>query len=201
MKRVEYLPKKMAEREAALVASPASGQDWDRPTAPGQFRSFAEEDSIRVVSEVNFMPLMRRRRIMTRNEKHLVERSFAQVMPIAETAAELFYGRLFELDPTLRPMFRGDMREQGRKLMQMLAVAVYGLDRLHEILPAVRAMGRRHAGYGVTDEHYDTVASALLWTLEQGLGEQFTPDVKAAWVSVYTMLANAMKSGAMEQAG
>ena len=132
---------------------------------------------------------------MTLNEKNLVLRSFAQVMPIAETAAELFYGRLFELDPTLRPMFRGDMREQGRKLMQMLAVAVHGLDRLHEILPAVRAMGRRHAGYGVTDEHYDTVASALLWTLEQGLGEQFTPDVKAAWVSVYTMLANAMKSG------
>ena len=117
---------------------------------------------------------------MTLNENHLVLRSFAQVMPIAETAAELFYGRLFELDPTLRPMFRGDMREQGRKLMQMLAVAVHGLDRLHEILPAVRAMGRRHAGYGVMDEHYDTVASGLLWTLDQGLGEQFTPDVKAS---------------------
>jgi hemoglobin-like flavoprotein len=183
MIRVEYFLKKMAEREAALVVSPASGQDSDRPTAPGQFRSFAEEDS------------------MTLNEKNLVLRSFAQVMPIAETAAELFYGRLFELDPTLRPMFRGDMREQGRKLMQMLAVAVHGLDRLHEILPAVRAMGRRHAGYGVTDDHYDTVASALLWTLEQGLGEQFTPDVKSAWASVYTVLANAMKSGAMEQAG
>jgi hemoglobin-like flavoprotein len=99
-------------------------------------------------------------------------------MPIAETAAELFYGRLFEFDPTLRPMFRGNMREQGRKLMQMLAVAAHSLDRLHEILPAVRAMGRRHAGYGVTDEQYDTVASALLWTRDQGLGEQFTPDVE-----------------------
>src|SRR6202165_854083 len=95
---------------------------------------------------------MRRRRIMTLNEKNLVLRSFAQVMPIAETAAELFYGRLFELDPTLRPMFCGEMREQGRKLMQMLAVAGHGLDRMHEILPAVRATGRRHAGYGVTDE-------------------------------------------------
>ena len=91
MKRVEYFLKKMGRARAALVASPASGQDWDRPTAPGQFRSFAEEDSIRVVSEVNFMPLMRRRRIMTLNEKNLVLRSFAQVMPIAETAAELFY--------------------------------------------------------------------------------------------------------------
>src|SRR5262245_52945666 len=143
---------------------------------------------------------MRRRLIMTVNEKNLVQRSFAQVTPIAEAAAELFYSRLFELDPTLKPMFRGDMREQGRKLMQMLAVAVHGLDHLHEILPAVRAMGRRHAGYGVTDEHYDTVASSLLWTLAQGLGDAFTPEVKGSWVTVYTLLANAMKSGAMEQA-
>src|SRR5258708_28225239 len=94
------------------------------------------------------MPLMRRRRIMTLNEKNLVDRSFAQVMPIAETAAELFYGRLFELDPTLRPMFRGDMREQGRKLMQMLAVAVHGLDRLHEILPAALPLCRPDPGVG-----------------------------------------------------
>src|SRR5260370_15349200 len=149
MKRVEYFPKKMDEREAALVASPASGQDGDRPTAPGQFRSFAEEDSIRAVSEFNFVPLMRRRRIMTRNEKNLVLRSFAQVMPIAETAAELFYGRLFELDPTLRPMFRGDMREQGRKLMQMLAVAVDGLRPLDESLPAGFPVGPRRARSGV----------------------------------------------------
>jgi hemoglobin-like flavoprotein len=181
MKGVEYFPKKMAEHE----------RPWSQvrlPARTGTARQFRANS-------------MRRRRIMTVNEKNLVLRSFAQVMPIVETAAELFYGRLFELDPTLRPIFRGDMREQGRKLMQMLAVAVHGLDRLHEILPSVRAVGRRHAGYGVTDEHYDTVASALLRTLEQGLGEQFTPDVKAAWVSVYTMLANAMKSGAMEQAG
>src|SRR5258706_16408711 len=178
MKRVEYLPKKMAEREAALVASPASGQDWDRPTAPGQFRSFAEEDSIRVVSEVNFMPLVRRRRIMTLNEKNLVLRSFAQVMPIAETAAELFYGRLFELDPTLRPMFRGDMREQGRKLMQMLAVAGHGLDRLHEILPAGWALGRPPRGLRVTGERSSTVARRLLWAPETGLGVELMPRVR-----------------------
>src|ERR1043166_4752670 len=122
---------------------------------------------------------------MTLNEKNLVQQSFAQVAPIAEAAAGMFYGRLFELDPALKPMFRGDMREQGRKLMQTLSVAVKGLDYLHEILPAVQAMGRRHAGYGVRDEHYDTVASALLWTLEQWLGAGFTAEVKAAWVSVY----------------
>jgi len=137
---------------------------------------------------------------MTLNEKNLVQGTFAQVAPIADVAAELFYGRLFEIAPELRPMFRGDMKEQGRKLMQMLAIAVKGLDRLHEILPAVRKMGRRHAAYGVRDEHYDTVATALLWTLEKALGDGFTPEVKSAWVSVYTVLATAMKSGAMEMA-
>ena len=137
---------------------------------------------------------------MTLNEKNLVQGTFAQVAPIADVAAELFYGRLFEMDPSLKPMFRGDIKEQGRKLRQMLAFAVKGLDRLHEIVPAVREMGRRHAGYGVRDEHYDTVAGALLWTLEKGLGEAFTPEVKSAWVSVYTLLAGMMKSGAMEQA-
>lgn len=137
---------------------------------------------------------------MTLNEIIIVQGTFAQVAPIAEVMAELFYGRLFEIDPTLKPMFHGDMEEQGLKLMRMLAVAVKGLDRLHEILPAVREMGRRHAGYGVRDEHYDTVASALLWTLGKGLADEFTPEVKSAWVSVYTLLADAMKSGAMEQA-
>jgi hemoglobin-like flavoprotein len=97
-------------------------------------------------------------------------------------------------------MFRGDMKEQGRKLMQMLAFSVHGLDRLQDILPAVEEMGRRHAGYGVQDEHYDTVGSALLWTLEKGLGDAFTPEVKSAWITVYTTLAGAMKSGAMSQA-
>ena len=137
---------------------------------------------------------------MTHNEKNLVQATFAQVAPIAELAAELFYGRLFEIDPSLKPMFRGDMKEQGRKLMQMLAFSVHGLDRLQEILPAVEEMGRRHAGYGVKDDHYDTVGSALLWTLEKGLGDAFTPEVKSAWVTVYTTLAGAMKSGAMSQA-
>ena len=137
---------------------------------------------------------------MTLNEKNLVQATFAQVAPIAEVAAELFYGRLFEIDPALKPMFRGDMKEQGRKLMQMLAFTVGSLDRLQDILPAIQQMGRRHAGYGVRDEHYDTVAGALLWTLGKGLGDGFTPEVESAWVSVYGVLASAMKSGSMEQA-
>ena len=137
---------------------------------------------------------------MTLTDKILVQQSFAQVAPIAETAAELFYGRLFELDPKLKPLFRGDMKEQGRKLMQMLAVTVKSLDRLDEILPAVHAMGERHAAYGVTDAHYDTVGEALLWTLEMGLGKEFTPEVKSAWVTVYTLLSTEMKTGAMKAA-
>ena len=128
----------------------------------------------------------------------LVQDSFAQVAPIADLAAELFYARLFQLDPTLRYMFKGDMREQKRKLMTMLTVAVNSLTRPEELLFAVKALGRRHAGYGVEDRHYDTVAEALLWTLEQGLGASFTPEVKAAWVAVYTLLATTMQQAAAE---
>jgi len=135
---------------------------------------------------------------MTPEQKTLVQNSFEQVLPIADVAAELFYGRLFELDPSLRHLFRGDMKAQGRALMGMIQVAVVGLDKLERIVPAVQNLGRRHAGYGVTDAHYNTVAKALLWTLEQGLGEAFTPEVKAAWVEVYTVLATVMKDAASE---
>src|SRR5918911_3774759 len=130
---------------------------------------------------------------MTPQQTSLVQQSFALVVPIAEPAAELFYGRLFELDPSLRLLFRGDMREQGRKLMQMLTVAVRGLDRLETIVPAVQALGRRHVAYGVTEAHFATVGAALLWTLEQGLGSAFTPEVADAWASVYGVLATTMK--------
>ena len=135
---------------------------------------------------------------MTPQQKVLVQNSFEQVLPIADVAAELFYGRLFELDPSLRPLFRGDMKEQGRALMSMIKVAVAGLNNLEKIVPAVQSLGRRHAAYGVTDAHYDTVAAALLWTLEQGLGEAFTPEVKGAWVEVYTILAMTMKEAAAD---
>lgn len=126
----------------------------------------------------------------------LVRDSFAKVEPIAPTAAELFYGRLFELDPTLKPLFKGDMKRQGQMLMQMIATAVKGLDRLDAIVPAVEALGRRHVGYGVTAAHYDTVGMALLWTLEKGLGDGFTPAVKAAWTETYGLLAGVMKKAA-----
>ena len=133
---------------------------------------------------------------MNAREIEIVQRSWRQVAPIADTAAQLFYGRLFELDPSLKAMFRGDMRQQGGKLMGMIGFAVERLGQAQQLIPALRALGERHAGYGVRDEHYVTVAAALLWTLEQGLGDSFTAEVRSAWLAVYAVLANAMKDAA-----
>lgn len=128
---------------------------------------------------------------LTNHQIQLVQHTFVVVAPEAEAVAQLFYGRLFELDPSLRGMFKGDMKDQGRKLMQMLSVAIRSLEHLDSILPAVQALGERHVGYGVKLEHYNTVGEALLWTLEQGLGAAFTPDVKEAWATVYGALVGA----------
>ena len=122
----------------------------------------------------------------------------AAARPIADDAAVLFYRRLFELDPSLESLFKGDMAEQRRKLMQMLTFAVNGLDRLDQLVPVVKDLGRRHVGYGVADGHYATVGSALLWTLETGLGAAFTPEVKDAWTTVYGILATTMQDAAKE---
>ena len=133
---------------------------------------------------------------MTPHQIQLVQTSFAQVAPIADTAAELFYQRLFATDPTASALFKGDMKEQGRKLMQMIGVAVKGLDRLDSIVPAVQALGRRHRGYGGAEAQYDSVGAALLWTLGQGLGAAFTAEVKEAWTLAYGILATTMKDAA-----
>jgi nitric oxide dioxygenase len=121
-----------------------------------------------------------------------IQDSFAKVKPIAEQAAALFYGRLFEIAPAVKPLFRGDMTEQGRKLMATLAVVVHGLDNLESILPAASALARRHVDYGVKAADYAPVGAALLWTLEQGLGEQWTPELAAAWTEAYKVLSNFM---------
>jgi hemoglobin-like flavoprotein len=131
---------------------------------------------------------------MTPEQKGLVQETWKAVMPISAQAAELFYGRLFDLDPLLRPLFKSDMKEQGQKLMQMIGVCVAGLDRLDQLVPAIESLGRRHVNYGVVDSHYDTVGAALLWTLKQGLGEAFTPQVEQAWAEVYQTLASTMKT-------
>ena len=136
--------------------------------------------------------------MLTLTQKTLVQESFAVIAPIADDAAVLFYRRLFEIDPSLQGMFRGDMAEQRKKLMQMLTAAVKGLDRLDQLVPVVQELGRRHAGSGVLDAHYDTVGGALLWTLEMGLGAGFTPETREAWVTVYGLLATTMKEAARD---
>ena len=137
---------------------------------------------------------------MTEEQVEMVQGSWEQVVPIADQAAGLFYGRLFALAPEVRRLFPSDMEEQGRKLMQMLTTVVRSLDRLDRVVPAVQALGRRHGGYGVQDEHYAVVAAALLWTLEQGLGDAWSPELAAAWTDAYTILADTMKAAAAESA-
>ena len=135
---------------------------------------------------------------MTPHQIDLVQQTFAEVKPIAPAAAELFYARLFMLDPGLKPMFKGDMAKQGQMLMSVLGAAVMGLRNLEGLAPVVRKLGARHVAYGVKTEHYATVGSALLWTLQVGLKEKFTPEVKEAWTAAYTLLADVMQLGAME---
>lgn len=137
---------------------------------------------------------------MSPHQIDLVQQSFAEVKPIAAAAAELFYSRLFMLDPGLRPLFKGDMAQQGRMLMSVLGTAVAGLRNLETLAPVVRQLGARHVGYGVKTEHYATVGAALLWTLQIGLKEKFTPEVREAWASAYELLAEVMQLGALDKA-
>jgi hemoglobin-like flavoprotein len=130
---------------------------------------------------------------MTPRQVELIRASWTEVEPIQDVAATLFYDRLFELDPLLRRLFRRtDMAAQKKVLMQTLAVVVRSLDRLDHLVPAVEALGRRHAGYGVRATHYETVGDALLWTLGQGLGDGFTPELRDAWAEAYGVLAAVM---------
>ena len=133
---------------------------------------------------------------MTPRQIALVKQTWQQVQPLGDAVAELFYARLFELDPSLRGMFKNDMRAQGRKLTTVINFAVAQLDRLPALAPALRALGQRHAAYGVQDKHYPIVGSALLDTLAAGLKNDFTPEVKEAWTATYATLSATMKSGA-----
>ena len=135
---------------------------------------------------------------LTAEQIELVQSSWKKVVPIQEAAAELFYGRLFELAPEVKPLFKDDMKSQGRKLMTMLNTAVRSLNNLGDVVPAIQESGRRHIAYGVKDEHYSAVGEALIWTLGKGLGEEFTDNTKQAWVEVYTLLSTTMMDAAAE---
>ena len=130
----------------------------------------------------------------------LVQESFAKVIPISETAAVIFYDRLFEVAPSVKAMFPEDMSGQRKKLMMMLAAVVKGLGNLESILPAASALAKRHVNYGAKPEHYPVVGGALLWTLEKGLGEAWTPDVADAWTTAYGTLSGYMISEAYGRA-
>ena len=129
-------------------------------------------------------------------QMRLVQESFAEILPAADLTAQRFYARLFELDPTVRGMFPSDMTMQRQKFMSMLNTAVDSLDRLDVLVPTIQALGIRHGTYGVTIEQYALVREALMWALQETLGEAFTSDVKAAWMAVFTVLANMMQQAA-----
>lgn len=133
---------------------------------------------------------------MTPSQIDLIQDSFRKVVPISDTAAALFYGRLFEIAPEVKPLFKGDMSLQGAKLMATLGLVVAGLNDLSKIVPAAESLARKHVGYGVKDEHYAPVGAALIWTLEQGLGPDFTPETKAAWIEAYAILSSVMIAAA-----
>ena len=133
---------------------------------------------------------------MTHEHARIVQRTWIMVLPVKDTTAQLFYERLFAIDPSLRALFRGDMRAQGDKLMQLMDAVVNGLTRLEQFRPAVQDLGRRHVHYGVKDHHYGAVGSALLWALGRALGCEFTPEVKDAWATVYGLLARTMREAA-----
>lgn len=133
---------------------------------------------------------------VTPRQIELVQTTWEKVVPIADTAADLFYGQLFTIAPQVKPMFPDNMAEQKKKLMMTITVAVRGLNNVDALVPVLHKLGAGHVAYGVKDEHYPIVGSALLWTLEKGLGDAWTDEVKDAWIAVYTLLADTMKAGA-----
>jgi hemoglobin-like flavoprotein len=133
---------------------------------------------------------------MERSTIQLVQNSWQKVVAIGPQAAALFYQNLFEADPALKSLFNGDMQAQGKKLLDMITIAVNKLTELDVLVPVLQNLGKRHAGYGVKDAHYDTVGTALVKTLGQGLGSGFTQEVKDAWIKVYGVMADVMKAAA-----
>lgn len=138
--------------------------------------------------------------VVTPKQIDLVQASWVMVLPIKDSVANLFYGKIFDLDPGLQTLFRGDMKVQGRKLISFIGLAISSLGRVDNIIPGLRELGRKHLDYGVKDSDYDTFGAALIWALEQGLGEAFSVDVRNAWIQTYELLAGVMKDAAADEA-
>jgi len=181
---------KKNETESAQTPPPPSSTppefEAPAPEAPAPEISVSEPE---VEVEVSSGPFSTR-------QIQMVQDTFAMIEPIADQAADLFYSRLFELDPSIKALFTSDMKEQGRKLMSTLKIVVSSLDKIDQLIPVAEKLGKDHVGYGVQAEHYDTVGEALLWALEHGLDTAYTPEVEDAWTAVYTTLAATMKHAA-----
>jgi len=130
--------------------------------------------------------------MLTEKQIELIQDSFGLVIPISDTAASIFYTRLFEIAPEVKPLFHNDIELQGRKLMEMLTYLVGSLADLEEIIPAIEGLAKRHVAYGIKNEYYQFVGESLIFTLEKGLADEFTPEVKEAWVALYTLLSKTM---------
>lgn len=128
-----------------------------------------------------------------------VQKTWALAEPLGDTVTTLFYGRLFELDPSLKPLFRNDLLHQGRSLRVMLSMVTAGLSQVEQLIPTLLSCGRRHVGYGVVDSHYDSVREALLWTLAQTLREHFSEEARGAWIATYELMAGVMKEAAAKE--
>ncbi|MEM7464034.1 MAG: globin family protein, partial [Pseudomonadota bacterium] len=150
-----------------------------------------------IVWIINAMEKLPEIELITPQQKQMVWKTWEKIVPIADTAADLFYSRLFEIDPDVKTLFaKSDMSTQKTKLIQTLASAISCLDSTETLKPLLVDLGRKHADYGVVASHYETVGSALLWTLEQGLGEDWTPEAAAGWTAAYIFIAETMQSGA-----
>jgi hemoglobin-like flavoprotein len=136
---------------------------------------------------------------MTPKQIHIVQHTWLRVAPFKKTLARLFYAKLLEIDPGLRNLFQGDMRLQGEKFRRLMGIVVSGLNRLEHLLPVIRGLGKRHAGYGVKGYHSGALGAALLWALERCLRGEFTPQAKDAWTAVYGVLAQTMREAARER--
>jgi hemoglobin-like flavoprotein len=137
--------------------------------------------------------------VLTPEQKSLVKQSFESLMPVSRTAAGLFYKKLFELEPSLRHMFMGDMQAQERKFVNMLKIVVSNLDRIEQVTPAIEALGRRHAGYGVEARHYEIFGTALLWAVEQAAGPDCLSGTREAWFALYSYLTETMKNAGADE--
>ncbi len=136
---------------------------------------------------------------MNEEKKKLVQTSFARIVPKAEYAAKVFYGRLFETLPEVKPLFKSDLKTQGIKLFQVISFAVCSLDNLDELLPLLHDLGRRHVKYGTQEHHYAYISDSFIWTLEKVLKDEFTPEIKQAWLDTYSLMSAAMIEAAQQE--